>query len=392
MNFSIARIPPFILEAGSLKKLPGILEKYGINVLLVTGETALKSSGKLDVLRDVLSEGGLRVHHIGFSGEPSTTFIDETVSSFRKEHIDAVLAVGGGSVVDAGKAISAMLPHVNSVMDHLEGVGKGVPHNGVKTPFVAVPTTAGTGSEMSKNAVISQVGVDGYKKSIRHDNFVPDTVVVDPELMLSIPSDVTAACGMDAFTQLLEAYVSSKANPFTDALAWSGLERVVLNLIPACGEGAGDLYVRTEMAYGAMMSGVVLANAGLGVVHGLASPIGGFFEIPHGVVCGTLMAAVVKKNVEKMKKVDPKNPALWKYSRLGAIMDGRAPDDYCFERGSSVLSKLLYDWTDQLEIPGLGEYGITEKDVDKIVQGAGNKNNPVTLTNEEIGEIVKERL
>jgi alcohol dehydrogenase len=288
--FNFARIPALHFGSGKLAELPKAAAAFGSEALLVTGAASLQASGNLGKVQDSLRRAGIRFHTLVIDAEPSTRFIDETCAQLRTLGLQVVIGIGGGSVIDGAKAISAMLPHGNTVLDHLEDVGRNVPHNGVKLPYVAVPTTSGTGGEMTKNAVISMVGPEGYKKSLRHENLIPDVVIVDPELMLSCPPDITAACGMDAFTQLLEPYLSPIASPLTDALALSGLEKIRDCLIPACTDRGGDVQVRAGMAFASMLSGVVLANAGLGIVHGLASPIGGFFPVPHGVVCGTLVA------------------------------------------------------------------------------------------------------
>ena len=293
--------------------------------------------------------------------------------------------------MDAGKAVSAMLLQEGSVVDYLEGVGTGVEHSGKKVPLVAVPTTAGTGSEATKNAVLSRPGPQGFKKSLRHDNFVPDVVLLDPKLMLSCPPFITAACGMDAFTQLLESYVSTKASPMTDALALSGLEHIGASLVLACTHGAGDENVRASMAYAALMSGITLANAGLGLVHGLASAIGGGFDIPHGVVCGTLMGAVNAFTIQKLTaEQGPEHPALKKYARVGALLKGMQMGDVA--QGCEMLLETIASWTETLKIPHLGEYGIRESDFDGILAGSGNKNNPLPLGADEIRGVLKERL
>jgi alcohol dehydrogenase class IV len=284
-----------------------------------------------------------------------------------------------------------MLPLGGSVLDYLEGVGTGAVHSGEKVPFVAIPTTSGTGSEATKNAVLSRIGPDGFKKSLRHDNFVPDVVVLDPQLMLSCPPNITAACGMDAFTQLLESYVSTNASPMTDTLAFSGLEGIGRCLVPACTDGANDVEVRGGMAYAALMSGITLANAGLGVVHGLASPMGGCFDIPHGVVCGTLIGAATSTTIAKlMEKYDEKHPALRKYARVGALLCGAEEGDV--SKGCELLMGKIDEWTEMLGIPRLGAYGIQESDFDKIIAGTGSKNNPVMLEPDEIREILQDRL
>ena len=190
--------------------------------------------------------------------------------------IDVVLSTGGGSVIDAGKAVSAMLRVEGSVAEYLEDVGTRK-HPGTKVPFVAVPTTAGTGCEATRNAVLSRVGPDGFKKSLRHDNFLPDAAVVDPVLTLSCPPDITAACGLDALTQLLESFVSTKASVLTDVLALSGLEHIGNSLVPACTNSGQDIDMRANLSYAALMSGITLTSAGLGTVHGFASSIGGLF-------------------------------------------------------------------------------------------------------------------
>ena len=184
--------------------------------------------------------------------------------------------------MDAGKSISAMLTKTESIKEYLEGIGT-KKHDGKKMPFVAVPTTSGTGSEATKNAVISEIGGRGFKKSLRHDNFVPDSVVIDPRLMISCPQNVTAASGMDVFSQLIEGYLSTNSSPMTDALALSGLRYIKEGLLKSY-ETGDDIDARGKVAYASYLSGVVLANAGLGTVHGFASPIGGYFDIPHGVV------------------------------------------------------------------------------------------------------------
>ncbi|MEM7795236.1 MAG: iron-containing alcohol dehydrogenase, partial [Cyanobacteria bacterium P01_C01_bin.118] len=222
-DFSFAKVPPIYFGAGKRQLIPSWLKERGLSrLLLVIGGKSLQKTGKLVQIEASLQQVGLTYEIVSCQGEPTPSFIDNICKTYRSEGIQAVVGIGGGSVVDAGKAISAMLPHTNSIMDHLEGVGKGIAHSGEKVTYLAVPTTSGTGSEVTKNAVISEVGDQGFKKSIRHENLIPDGVIVDSELLVTCPAHVTAACGLDAFTQLLEPYLSPTASPLTDALAWSG--------------------------------------------------------------------------------------------------------------------------------------------------------------------------
>ena len=389
--FSFYRTPRLAFGPGRLAEIAAILGRFGRHVLLVTGGRSLARTGRLDHLVSIFKENAIGFDRITVTGEPSPELIDDATAHYRPRQIDAVLAVGGGSVLDAGKAISAMLTQQASVCDFLEGIGKKV-HSGRKIPFIAVPTTAGTGSEATKNAVLSRIGAAGYKKSLRHDNFVPDVTLIDPQLMVTCPSDTTAACGMDALTQLIEAYVSTAASPMTDALSLDAIGRVHQNLAAAGSHGSNDIAVRSQMAYAAFISGVVLANAGLGIVHGLASPAGGFFDIPHGVVCGTLLAAATRTNIAVLRASGDPLAALTKYGRIGALLSNR---DFTVQRTRTfcdLLVEKLEEWTDRLHMPRLGRYGIKTDDIDKLAAGAGLKNNPARLDAGHIRDIVAARL
>lgn len=370
-EFTFARIPKIMFGAGMFAKAPEVLAEFGNKALIVTGAGSYRASGRWDDFTKNLSARGVAWHHAAVVGEPSPEAVDAIVAADKDKKINVVLAWGGGAVVDAGKAVSAMLPSGEPVLPYLEGAGTGAAHDGRKAPFIAVPTTAGTGSEATKNAVLSRVGPDGFKNSLRHDNFVPDAAIIDPELMLTCPPAVTAACGMDAFSQLLESYVSTAANAMTDALALSGLEALAPSLVPACG--------------------VTLANAGLGVIHGLAGPMGGLFRIPHGVACGTLLGAVVSATVEKLiRESGADHPALKKFARAGAFIAGAdARDTIATAR---ALADTIHAWTEQLNIPRLGAFGITESDIDRIIAASSNKSNPVNLDNEEMRQVLKSRL
>jgi len=390
--FTFSRTPQVLFGAGTFSRLGGILRDYGARVLVFTGGSSLEASGRSHALAEDLKSKGIDAVFIGITEEPSPETVDSIVGQFHADgDIGAVCSVGGGSVIDAGKAVSAMLPSGDSVFDYLEGVGTGKVHDGSKVPFIAVPTTAGTGSEATKNAVLSRTGKNGFKKSLRHDNFVPDMALIDPELALTCPKHVTAASGMDALCQLAESYVSTKAGPITDILALEGLEHAAANLLKACGSGGGDTHVRAGMAYAAFLSGITLANAGLGVVHGFASSVGGMFDIPHGVVCGTLLAEATAVTIAALRDTGHSGqPYLKKYARIGSLLSaysGTSVDHAC-----DRLVITLRKWTDSLEIPRLGVYGVTEADIDSILDITDVKNNPGSLSRDDMRRIIEARL
>ncbi len=392
-SFSFARIPNIIFGAGKLNELYDIIPKFGKNILFIIGENSLKKSGKWEEITSNIECKSFNYSLISISNEPAATIIDEVATKFRKKNVELVVGIGGGSVTDAGKAISAMIPKEDSIKNYLEGVGSKT-HDGKKIPYIAIPTTSGTGSEATKNAVISEIGPKGFKKSLRHDNLIPNVALIDPELIIPCPPSISAACGMDAFTQLLEAYVSPKGSPMTDALAFSGMKYINKNLLSACSSGASNIGVRTAMAYASLMSGITLANAGLGIVHGLAGPIGGLFDIPHGVICGTLLAEATKINIKKLQELGSSGKeGLRKHADIGALLSGNKfveqgkIDEYC-----RILGDIIDGWTQDLKLERLGKYGIAIGDIKKIVDKAGLKNNPVNLSKKDIETILINRL
>ena len=396
-SFTFARTPTLYLGAGRLASLPAFLAAHrATSIVLVTGAHSFRASDRLKRLDHDLRHGGIAVRSFAVAGEPDPAFVDDSVRNLRGHLPDAVVAIGGGSVIDAGKAIAAMVMEEGSVVDFLEDVGSRTP-SGKKVPFVALPTTAGTGSEATKNAVLSRSGPGGFKKSLRHDNYVPDVAIIDPELAVSCPPEVTAASGLDAITQLLEGFVSTSASPLSDALARSGLrsaggsfERVTRD---------GDVASRAQMGYAAYLSGVVLANAGLGVVHGIASPLGGLFPIPHGVVCGTLVAEATRVNIDRLAAASPEEAAVGteesasaraKYAEAGVLLSGH--DAGSAAANCDQLVALLARWVEELRIPRLGSFGVSPQSLRELAAQSGVKNGPVKLTPDEIYAIMAARL
>lgn len=386
--FQFAHLPRIFFGIGKAAGLPELIRSFGNNIVLLTGKRSFVNSAEGEKIISGLKKDKIRFHHFEIPGEPSPGMIDLTVQKLKGEAVDVVVAIGGGSVLDAGKAVSAMLHEPGDIIDYLEDVGTKA-HSGRKVPFIALPTTSGTGSEATKNAVITKRGHDGFKKSLRHENFVPDIAVIDPILTISCPPGITAAGGLDCFTQLFEAFLSGKSSEYTDALALEGLKAVKRSLY-RCFLDGNDREARSDMSFAALTSGICLANAGLGAVHGFAGTIGGLFDIPHGVICGTLMAAANEMNVKVLRSCGENHPALTKYTMVGRIfsdIDGRS-DDYYIDAFIQYLHKI----TNDLNMQRLGSYGLTENDIHTISINTDIKNNPVRLETDDLANILKDRL
>jgi len=413
-GFSISRLPRILFGAGRSGELPAVVREFGSEALVVVRGPGFTETVDWARLSRGLEWGGVAVALESVSGEPSPSLVDELVACYRgsgsgrgsgrgSAPIDVVVGIGGGSVLDTAKAVAGLLIPGNSVMDHLEGVGPELPYRGPSVPFVAVPTTAGTGSEATKNAVLSVRGPGGFKKSFRDEKLVARVAIVDPDLLAGCPPELISGNGMDALTQLLESYVSSRANPFTDALALSGLACVRDGLQPwfeeaAAGRGAAGsrsvaAAARERMAYAALCSGICLAQAGLGAVHGLASPLGAQFPIPHGVACGATLAATTRVNIAALEARDPGSAALERYADAGRLLAGR-PVAAGAGAGAALVA-VLELLTVGLDIPRLSVFGITESSVPALVadgRGSSMKTNPAILTDDEIASILRASL
>jgi alcohol dehydrogenase class IV len=391
--FTLGRIPTIEFGRGRVARLPAIVTGHGRRALLVTGARSFRATAAWAALVDGLSAAGVETREMTVSGEPSPDLVDDAVARFAPDGIDVVVGIGGGSVLDAAKAVAGMLRAGRSVMDHLEIVGRGLPFAGPAVPFVAVPTTAGTGSEATKNAVLSERGPAGFKRSFRDDRLVAAVAVVDPDLLDSCDRALIAADGMDAVTQLLEAYVSTGAGPVTDALALAGLAaaRDALPTWHAAGPGRGDATatLRERMAFAALASGICLAHAGLGSVHGLAAPLGAALPVPHGVACGALLAPATTVNIAALTSRDPDGPGLRRYAEAGRVLV--ADPGLADAAARNALVDLLSSWTERLGIDGLGTRGLTAEAIPAIVaesRGGSMKTNPVLLTDDEVAAVL----
>jgi alcohol dehydrogenase len=338
--FVVARLPRLVVGPGRIADLPQIVASLGRTVLLVTGARSLRAGPAWGPLIAGMEAAGLAWEHLSVAGEPSPEIVDEAVAARRVDPPDVVVGIGGGSALDAAKAIAGLLRSGTTTLDHLEGVGRGIPYAGPATPFVAVPTTAGTGTEVAKSAVLSgrlpgaAADVPPFKKSFRDEQLVARVAVLDPELLASCPPAVIAGDGMDALTQLLEAFTSAGASPYTEVIARAGLAAAA-GALPAwhaaalAGAPAHETAAaRAAMSWAACCSGIALANAGLGAVHGIVAPLGAHYPIPHGVGCGVLLAATTRANLAALAEREPGSPALARYAEAGRIPDvgARAAD------------------------------------------------------------------
>ncbi len=390
---AVGRLPRITFGAGVAARLPSIVAGHGRRALLVRGTHSLAAGGRLEPLRDALADAGVELAgEAAVSGEPSPALVDGIAAAHRGDGIDVVLGIGGGSALDTAKAVSGLLRVDAPVTDFLEGLPGARPWPGPSVPLVAVPTTAGTGSEATRNAVISERGPAGYKRSFRDERLVPADAVVDPDLLAGLPADRIAENGMDALAQLLESYVSLRAGAFTDALAIAGLAAARDGLLAwhADPEGPGAPAARERMAWAALLSGICLANAGLGAVHGLASPLGAQFPVPHGAACGATMAPVTAANVAALEARQPDSPALRRYAVLGRLL-ARLPDTTPDSAARSALVDTVGTWTRVLGVPGLASWGVVEADIPAVVadaRGSSMRTNPIVLTDDELAAVL----
>ena len=400
-TFTVARLPRLVVGPGRVVDLPGIVASLGRSALLVTGARSFREGRAWAPLVAGLEAEGVAWEHLAVAGEPSPAVVDAAVAARKAAPPEVVVGIGGGSAVDAAKAIAGLLRSGTTALDHLEGVGRGVPYPGPATPFVAVPTTAGTGSEVTKNAVLSgrlagaAPGTPPFKKSFRDEQLVARVALLDPDLLATCPPAVVAGDGMDALTQLLEAFTSTGASPFTDAVARSGLASAAWAL-PAWhaaaldgGPDAETAAARAAMSWAACCSGIVLANAGLGAVHGIVAALGARYPVAHGVGCGILLAATTRTNLAALGAREPGSPALARYAEAGRLLAGDASLADAAARDALVAT--LERWTADLGIPRLADVGTAPADLPGLVaesRGSSMRTNPVALTDVEIGAVL----
>lgn len=379
-TFEFATATRIVFGNGRAQELPLLAKEFGSRLLVVTGKTPDRIKGILDLLEANHFTATL----FSVAGEPTVGLAQSGAELARSCDCQCVIAIGGGSVIDCGKAIAALAANPASVMDYLEVVGKAQPLPFPPLPFIAVPTTAGTGAEVTRNAVLHSPE-HRVKVSLRSALMLPRIALVDPELTRELPPALTASTGLDALTQLIEPFVSNRSNPVSDALCREAIPRVIRSLRKAF-ENGSDEDARGEMAVGSLCGGLALANAGLGAVHGFAAPIGGMFEVPHGAVCAALLPDVMEKNITVAQ--EKKDLTLVRrYNDVARLLTGvptaRAPDGVQWVRNLCLT----------LHVPCLALLGIRRADLPEIVEKAAAsssmKGNPVELTHAHLTEILE---
>lgn len=372
MNFEFATATRIVFGPGSIEQLETIARPLGSRPFLVTGR---------DVSRAPKAAALLAATTFQVAGEPTFDLVRAAAERARSAGCDCVIAVGGGSVIDAGKAVAMLLTNGGDPLDYAEVIGAGRAIAKPSAPFVAVPTTAGTGSEVTRNAVLGAKD-RGVKVSLRSPFMLPAVALVDPALTLDLPPAITAATGMDALSQVIEPFVSVRANPMTDALCREGILRIARSIRRAFHDGR-DLTARTDMSLGALFSGIALANAGLGAVHGFAAPIGGEFEAPHGAVCAALLAPVMEMNFAALRE---RGQSTRRYEDLSVLLT------HCTDATVADGVTWLKELARELNIPGLADYGITDAALPplckKAAKASSMKGNPVALTDAEMQAIL----
>jgi len=385
MLFDFATANRIIFGCGALQKAGPAAATMGERALVVIG----KSVERADPLVDMLRSNRLGVELLSIPHEPTADLIMKGVKLAREWGSDFVIGMGGGSAIDSGKAIAALLNNPGDIYDYLEVIGRGEPLKNPPAPYIAIPTTSGTGSEVTKNAVISSPE-HHVKVSLRSRTMLPQLAIVDPELTYSLPPKITASTGLDALTQVIEPYVSILTNPLTDGLCLEGIRRARRSIYKAYRDGS-DQQAREDMALASLFGGLALANAKLGAVHGFAGPVGGMFpEAPHGSICGLLLPHVMRVNVIALKKRIPDGGALRRYTEIAKILTqdkNSTPEDGV---------RWMEDMCSALACPSLSTYGVTEGDLDKVIQKASQsssmKGNPIRLNTNEMREILSSAL
>jgi alcohol dehydrogenase class IV len=383
MRFEFATATRILFGEGTVSQVGEITASMGKSILFVTNLSEVRTTPIIEGL----SKWSLRVVPFMIAGEPTVMLVANGLELSNEYGCDLVLAIGGGSAIDTGKAIAALTTNHGDIYDYLEVVGKGLPVSNQPVPMIAIPTTAGTGAEVTRNAVIG-VPEHRVKVSLRSPLMLPRLAIVDPELVSGLPAEITASTGLDALTQLIEPFVSLKANPLTDAICREGMRYIARSLSKAY--EIEDPVARQEMSLASLFGGLALGNSGLGTVHGFASVLGGMYPIPHGVICARLLPCVMDTNLRALEARLPESPARSRYEEVARILTGD-PEASAVD-GIAWVQKLCT----HLRVSPLSDYDITSEDIEEIIVKTGKasstKANPIQLTPEELRNILESDL
>ncbi|MBL7134006.1 MAG: iron-containing alcohol dehydrogenase [Phycisphaerae bacterium] len=391
-TFEFCSVGRIIFGRGAFARLAELTAELGRSTLVITNAGEIGGGGPVDELAGLLDAANLRHAFVRQRGEPQIADVDRALQEARRSECDVVIGLGGGSAMDTAKAVAGLLTNGRAPIDYMEVIGQGRKITKPAAPWIAVPTTAGTGAEVTRNAVLA-CREKHFKASIRSPHLLARLVVVDPELGVGVRPEITARAGMDALCQLIESCTSNAARPVTDALAMEGISRAAAALPRAFADGT-DLDAREDMAAAALLSGITLTNAGLGAVHGFAAPLGANFSVPHGIICAALLPHVMEANVRALRELSADQPVLSRYAAIGRVLTGKADlaDPEAIEAGIRHVDALVRD----LRIPPLGQFGITQDRIPEMVALAAKSSsmryNPVKLPNEVLAEALQKAL
>jgi alcohol dehydrogenase class IV len=389
MNFEVTSPPHVLFGAGTLERAGELAARYGRRAWLVTGAGALERAGVIERLERLLAAHGVSAARQPVAHEPETADADRGARAAHEAGCEVVIGIGGGSALDAAKAVACLLANAGEALDYLEVVGRGRPIERPALPWIAIPTTGGTGSEAARNAVLADRAT-GTKASLRHESLLPRVAILDPTLTYSVPPDVTARTGLDALVQLIEPYVSRRRHPLVDALALEGLRRGARALPRAFADG-GDAEAREEMLLAAHWSGVALTHGGLGAAHAFAGPLGGGYGVPHGIACAATIPHVMAANLEAAARDPAATETVRRYAAVAvALGAGEAASDLdTAQLGIECMAGLCRT----LGVPALRSLGVTPAAIPDLVMRARRtssmKANPVELSDAELAQILE---
>jgi alcohol dehydrogenase class IV len=377
--FDFIPIPKIIFGPGRLARLPEIAATLGRSPLLITN---VSDARLLERIAPFTTAKYIQ------RGEPTVDDVENALAAARQRNADLVIALGGGSAIDCAKAVAALLANGGAPLDYMEVIGSARPITRRSIPFIAIPTTAGTGAEATRNAVIGSPQ-HKFKASIRSELMIAHAVIIDPELALHVRPEITARCGMDALCQLIESYTSRSAGPMTDPLALEGIKLIARSFGRAYEKG-DDIDARSDMALAALFSGITLTNAGLGAAHGFAAPLGANYPVPHGTACAALLPPVIEANVAALREISPAHPVLARYANVGRTLaaqpalDDPAAIQACIEQTRSLCR--------QMRIPPLSDYGLKREEFPTLIamarKASSMKFNPADLSDRAMNQIL----